>query len=80
MAYQRVTRPPNALPDELAWKTLGLSRATFFRKLKEGALTVPVQRQGTSRRWWTPTDIELAQQELFVAAGPAQQIRSRRRT
>ena len=80
MAYQRVSRPPNALPDELAWRSLGLSRATFFRKLKEGALTAPVQRQGTSRRWWTPTDIELAQQELVAAAGLQQAGGSRRRT
>jgi len=64
MPYQRVNRPPNAIPDSVAWKTLGLSRATFFRKLKEGALTAPIVRSGTTRRWWTPSDIEIARQEL----------------
>jgi len=66
MAYQRTTRPPNAVPDEMAWRALGLSRATFFRKLKDGRLTAPVQRTGTARRWWTPADLETAQQELAV--------------
>jgi predicted DNA-binding transcriptional regulator AlpA len=64
MAYQKVNRPPNAVPDSVAWKTLGLSRATFFRKLKEGSLTAPITRSGTARRWWTPSDIEIARQEL----------------
>ncbi|MGC4053279.1 MAG: hypothetical protein QM757_28580 [Paludibaculum sp.] len=70
MAYQKVPRPPNALPDELAWKQLGLSRATFFRKLKDGTLTAPVQREGTERRWWTPSDIDLALQELSQVPRP----------
>lgn len=64
MAYQKVPRPANVVPDELAWKLLGVSRATFFRKLKEGTLTAPIARDGTARRWWTPSDLELAQQEL----------------
>jgi hypothetical protein len=46
-----------------------LSRATFFRKLKEGTLTAPIARSGTARRWWTPADIEMARQELGAAAG-----------
>jgi hypothetical protein len=54
----------NAVPDSVAWKILGLSRATFFRKLKQGALTAPISRNGTSRRWWTPADLEIARQEL----------------
>lgn len=64
MAYQKVNRPPNAVPDSVAWKALGLSRATFFRKLKEGSLSEPITRSGTARRWWTPSDIEMARQEL----------------
>jgi len=64
MPYVRASRPPNAVPDSLAWKTLGLSRATFFRKLKDGTLTAPIARSGTTRRWWTPADIETARQEL----------------
>jgi predicted DNA-binding transcriptional regulator AlpA len=73
MPYQRVNRPPNAIPDSLAWKTLGLSRATFFRKLKEGALTAPILRSGTARRWWTPSDIEIARQELTASQHEMQQ-------
>lgn len=64
MAYQRVPRASNAVPDSVAWKALGVSRATFFRKLKQGKLSAPISRSGTSRRWWTPSDIEMARQEL----------------
>jgi predicted DNA-binding transcriptional regulator AlpA len=64
MPYVKVSRPANAIPDSVAWKTLGLSRATFFRKLKDGTLTAPITRSGTSRRWWTPADIEIARVEL----------------
>jgi predicted DNA-binding transcriptional regulator AlpA len=64
MPYIKVLRPPNAVPDSIAWKTLGLSRATFFRKLKKGVLTEPVRRNGTTRRWWTQADIEIAREEL----------------
>ena len=67
MPYVKVSRPPNAVPDSVAWKTLGVSRATFFRKLKEGRLTAPIARSGTSRRWWTPADLEIARQELGAA-------------
>ena len=67
MPYMKVLRPLNALPDSLAWRTLGVSRATFFRKLKEGTLTAPITRSGTSRRWWTPADIEIAREELGAA-------------
>ena len=66
MSYVRVSRPGNAVPDSLAWKVLGLSRATFFRKLKGGKLTAPIARNGTSRRWWTPADLETARLELAV--------------
>jgi len=64
MPYVRVSRPVNAVPDSIAWKTLGVSRATFFRKLKEGTLTAPITRNDTRRRWWTPADLEIARQEL----------------
>ena len=79
MAYQKVPRPANAVPDEVAWKSLGLSRATFFRKLKEGAVSAPVQRGGTARRWWTPSDIEVAHQELSTAGQERSSSRPRRR-
>lgn len=64
MGLVRVPRPSNAVPDSVAWDMLGLSRATFFRKLKDGTLTAPIPRNGTSRRWWTAADIEVARQEL----------------
>lgn len=72
MAYLKVSRPPNAVPDSVAWQTLGLSRATFFRKLKEGSLSVPITRSGTTRRWWTQSDIEIARQELGATAQEGQ--------
>lgn len=68
MTYQKVSRPSNAVPDSIAWKALGLSRATFYRRLKEGTLTAPIARTGTTRRWWTPSDIEMARQELTACA------------
>jgi len=67
MPYVKVLRPPNAVPDSVAWERLGLSRATFFRRLKEGTLTAPVARNDTRRRWWTPADLEIARQELDPA-------------
>ena len=57
-------RPANAVPDAVAWGRLGLSRATFFRKLRTGALSAPVARSGTRRRWWTPSDLDCAREEL----------------
>lgn len=68
MAYRKAPRPANVVPDALVWKALGLSRATFYRRLKEGALSAPVPRNGTTRRWWTPSDIEMARQELHTVA------------
>jgi predicted DNA-binding transcriptional regulator AlpA len=67
MAYQKILRPANVVPDSVVWKTLGMSRATFYRRLKEGTLSVPIPRSGTTRRWWTPSDIEIARQELNAA-------------
>lgn len=60
MAYQRVPRPSNAIPNCLAWKALCMSRATFYRKLKNGTLTAPILRDGTARLWWTPADLDVA--------------------
>ena len=68
MPYLKVSRPGNAVPDSVAWKTLGVSRATFFRRLKQGTLTAPIERSGTARRWWTPADLEIARQELAALA------------
>jgi hypothetical protein len=68
MPYVRASRPSNAVADSVAWKTLGLSRATFFRKLKSGLLTAPIARSGSSRRWWTPADLEMAASELAASS------------
>jgi hypothetical protein len=68
MPYVRASRPSNAVADSVAWKTLKLSRATFFRKLKSGLLTAPIARSGTSRRWWTPADLEMAASELAASS------------
>ena len=37
-----------------------MSRATFYRKLKNGTLTAPILRDGTARLWWTPADLDVA--------------------
>ena len=65
MAYQRVPRPTNALPNSLAWKALCMSRATFYRRLRNGSLTAPISRDGTARLWWTPADLEVAMLEVW---------------
>jgi len=68
MPYQRITRPSNTIPDSGAIRQLGISRATFYRKLKEGCITSPTSRGESSRRWWTPADIECARQELSAVS------------
>jgi hypothetical protein len=40
-----------------------MSRATFFRKLKNG-LPTPEPIEGTQRRWWTEGDLEVAREYL----------------
>jgi predicted DNA-binding transcriptional regulator AlpA len=63
-ASDKVPRPPNTFPNEVAWELLGISRRTFYRKLKDGEITPPVERAGTKRLWWTEADIEIAKEEL----------------
>lgn len=65
MAYQRVPRPANAIPNCLVWKALCLSRATFYRYLRNGSLTAPIARDGTTRLWWTRADLEVAMIEIW---------------
>lgn len=45
-------------------RLLGISRATFFRKINDGVLRPPQPATGTKRRWWTQADIALAREEL----------------
>ncbi len=43
---------------------LGISRATFYRRLRDGTLTPPSGRIGKRRRLWTLAEIVLAQEQL----------------
>jgi excisionase family DNA binding protein len=61
---RRVTRPANAVSDEIAARLLRISRMTLFRKLKDGTISAPALVEGTQRRWWRPPDIEVAREQL----------------
>ena len=37
---------------------------TLFRKIRDGELSPPAPTPGTTRRWWRPTDIEFAREQL----------------
>ena len=63
MAYKKVPQRAAAYCDAAAMRLLGLSRATFFRKLKNG-LPAPEPMEGTQRRWWTEGDLEMAREYL----------------
>ena len=43
---------------------LGISRATFYRRLQDGTLAPPASRIGKRRRVWTLAEIELAKEQL----------------
>jgi predicted DNA-binding transcriptional regulator AlpA len=43
---------------------LGISRATFYRRLQSGTLTPPAGRVGKRRRVWTLAEIGLAKEQL----------------
>lgn len=43
---------------------LGISRATFYRRLQDGIITPPAGRVGKRRRVWTLAEIELAKEQL----------------
>jgi predicted DNA-binding transcriptional regulator AlpA len=43
---------------------LGISRATFYRRLQDGTLAPPAGRIGKRRRVWTLAEIELAREQL----------------
>jgi predicted DNA-binding transcriptional regulator AlpA len=50
--------------DSEAIRTLGISRATFFRLLQRGLLPEPSPLNGTKRRWWTFADLQSAKDAL----------------
>ena len=66
MPYRKVPRRAGAYSDAAVMQMLGLSRATFFRRLKDGSLNGPPLIEGTQRRWWTEADIEYAREQLHL--------------
>jgi predicted DNA-binding transcriptional regulator AlpA len=43
---------------------LGISRATFYRRLQDGTLSPPAGVRGKRRRLWTRAEISYAQEQL----------------
>lgn len=63
MPRKRV-RPRSGYRDTAVITALGISRATFYRRLQDGTLSRPMGTAGKNRRLWTDADIALARQEL----------------
>ena len=57
-------RRSSGLSDAGAIGMLGISRATFYRRLRDGILEPPCGRLGKRRRIWTLFEIQLAQERL----------------
>lgn len=57
-------RSQSGLSDAVVIGMLGISRATFYRRLGDGTLTPPSGRQGKNRRLWTTAEVLLAQEQL----------------
>jgi predicted DNA-binding transcriptional regulator AlpA len=64
MPYKHVPRRRDGFPDAVAWKKLGLTRSTFFRRITAG-MPVPEPTEGTRRRWWRDADVEYAREHLI---------------
>jgi predicted DNA-binding transcriptional regulator AlpA len=58
------TRSSSGVSDVGAISMLGISRATFYRRLQDGTITPPAGRVGKRRRLWTLAEIALAQEQL----------------
>ncbi len=58
------TRSRSGISDTGAISMLGISRATFYRRLQDGTLTPPAGRIGKRRRVWMLAEIELAKEQL----------------
>jgi len=43
---------------------LGISRATFYRRLRDGSIVSPAGRLGKRRRLWSLAEIAMAQEQL----------------
>ncbi len=58
------TRSRSGVSDAGVMSMLGVSRATFYRRLQDGTLTPPAGRIGKRRRIWTLAEIQLAKEQL----------------
>jgi len=61
---RRRQRPPSGYRDPAVVAALGISRATFYRRLQDGTISQPVGKVGKNRRLWSEAEIALARQEL----------------
>jgi predicted DNA-binding transcriptional regulator AlpA len=66
---RRVPVRDNGVSDDYAMQVLGISRATFFRLLRDEALPQPTPLNGTKRRWWTEADLQIAKDALRTRKG-----------
>jgi len=57
-------RSSSGISDVGAISMLGISRATFYRRLQDGTLAPPAGRVGKRRRLWTLAEVVLAQEQL----------------
>jgi predicted DNA-binding transcriptional regulator AlpA len=64
MPRKRVRLRSSGYRDPAVIAALGISRATFYRRLQDGTLSKPVAKAGKNRRLWTDGDLALARQEL----------------
>ncbi len=58
------SRSRSGISDTGVISMLGISRATFYRRLQDGTLTPPSGKVGKRRRVWTLAEIELAKEQL----------------
>ncbi len=58
------SRSSSGISDFGAISMLGVSRATFYRRLRDGTISPPAGRLGKRRRLWTLAEISLAQEQL----------------
>jgi predicted DNA-binding transcriptional regulator AlpA len=57
-------RNRSGILDGAAISMLGISRATFYRRLQDGTITPPASVVGKRRRLWTMAEIVLAKEQL----------------
>lgn len=57
-------RNRSGILDSAAISMLGISRATFYRRLQDGTITPPSGVVGKRRRLWTMAEVVLAKEQL----------------